>query len=228
MKKNAALKVVICKKCNITFQVKDTKRNINRQFCSSFCAKSSNGKLNKGRKHSNRVTPLITIICLQCKNNFEVKYKQRNRKFCCRNCSDKFYSGDKNPSKRPEVREKIGKRVSETHWDSSGKNNPMFNKGYKLRGNKNGAWKGGISFGEYGENFSKELKTQIRKRDNFVCKICGKNGFIIHHIDYDKKNNEENNLINLCRSCHAKTGFNRKYWVNYLKGKELCQSQKLV
>ena len=39
-----------------------------------------------------------------------------------------------------------------------------------------------------------------------------KNGFDVHHIDYDKKNNSKKNLITLCRSCHAKTNFKRKEW----------------
>ena len=32
----------------------------------------------------------------------------------------------------------------------------------------------------------------------------------IHHIDYNKKNNKEENLITLCRSCNVKVNFNRK------------------
>jgi hypothetical protein len=36
--------------------------------------------------------------------------------------------------------------------------------------------------------------------------------FLIHHIDYDKKNCSLNNLITLCRGCHAKTNFRRDYW----------------
>ena len=39
----------------------------------------------------------------------------------------------------------------------------------------------------------------------------------IHHIDYDKKNNDINNLIALCRSCHCKTNGEREYWTDYLK-----------
>ena len=38
----------------------------------------------------------------------------------------------------------------------------------------------------------------------------------IHHIDYDKKNNNPENLITLCNSCHTKTNIkNRDYWKNY-------------
>lgn len=85
-------------------------------------------------------------------------------------------------------------------------------------GNKNPAYIDGnsISGGEkYNYNFTKELKTKIRKRDNFVCQICKKNGWCVHHIDYNKLNNNELNLISLCNICHGKTQFNREYWMEY-------------
>ena len=38
----------------------------------------------------------------------------------------------------------------------------------------------------------------------------------VHHIDYDKTNCDPNNLVSLCDSCHAKTGFgNRERWKMY-------------
>lgn len=37
----------------------------------------------------------------------------------------------------------------------------------------------------------------------------------IHHIDYNKNNTNSNNLISLCNSCHSKTNYNKKYWINY-------------
>jgi hypothetical protein len=43
------------------------------------------------------------------------------------------------------------------------------------------------------------------------------NALPVHHIDYDKKNNDERNLITLCISCHSKTNANREYWIEYLK-----------
>jgi len=54
------------------------------------------------------------------------------------------------------------------------------------------------------------------------CKICNgiyNNHIDVHHIDYNKKNNNINNLITLCKSCHPKTNFNRKYWKQILKNK---------
>lgn len=37
-----------------------------------------------------------------------------------------------------------------------------------------------------------------------VCEICGNFGKIKHHIDYDRSNNNPDNLIVLCYLCHKK------------------------
>jgi hypothetical protein len=81
-------------------------------------------------------------------------------------------------------------------------------------------WKGGISLLPYGSEFNETLKEQIRSRDNYVCHICGKHQegkrkFTVHHIDYNKKNNDSSNLVTLCISCHAKTNGRREQWIAY-------------
>ena len=74
-------------------------------------------------------------------------------------------------------------------------------------------WQGGISFDPYPPEFNKPLRRRIRKRDQYICAICGNKGKSVHHIDYDKTNNNVSNLITLCKSCHGKTtGGNREYW----------------
>ncbi len=83
-------------------------------------------------------------------------------------------------------------------------------------------WQGGKSFEEYGAGFDNALKEQVRFRDKYKCRECGcsqvENGKQLdcHHIDYNKKNNDINNLTALCIKCHRKTNYNRKYWQNYL------------
>lgn len=77
-------------------------------------------------------------------------------------------------------------------------------------GNNHYNWKGGISFEQYGIEFNNKLKSQIKKRDNHTCQKCLMHNtklntdLVIHHIDENKKNNDENNLITLCRRCHGK------------------------
>ena len=75
----------------------------------------------------------------------------------------------------------------------------------------------------YGKDFSPKLKEQIRKRDNYTCQECNKHQekfkskLSIHHIDYNKQNNNPLNLISLCNKCHLKTNKNRKHWEKYFK-----------
>ncbi len=82
-------------------------------------------------------------------------------------------------------------------------------------------WKGGLSFEPYGSEFNKELKEEIRKRDNYICQYCFKlqeelgEKLSTHHIDYNKKNNSSINLISLCRKCHLQTNENRDFWERY-------------
>lgn len=80
----------------------------------------------------------------------------------------------------------------------------------------------------YDDGFSKEIKEDIAKRDSFTCQICNEllpDKFAVHHIDYNKKNCNENNLIFLCRSCHSKTNHNREFWETYLmEDEKACTS----
>ena len=88
-------------------------------------------------------------------------------------------------------------------------------------GENNPNWKNGIAYEPYAPSFNRQLKDRIRVRDNFICQLCGvpelecDTKLAVHHIDYDKKNCREDNLISLCHICHSKTNGNRKYWTNY-------------
>ena len=88
-------------------------------------------------------------------------------------------------------------------------------------GKNNSMWKDGRSFELYPSEFNETLKNKIRKRDNYACQLCFKtkkennnNSLCVHHIDYNKKNNNLKNLLSLCNSCHARTNDKRKYWQN--------------
>ena len=143
----------------------------------------------------------------------------------------KSHLGNKSRLGMPHL-ESSKKKMSKAHegnipWNK-GKN------GYKLhyeeskqkisvatKGENNPNWQGGISYEPYGSEFNDELKLFIRERDNFKCKMCDEkengNALDVHHIDYNKKNNTTNNLVALCHSCHTKTGFNRKQWIEYFR-----------
>lgn len=85
-------------------------------------------------------------------------------------------------------------------------------------GEKCNFWKGGISFLPYSVDWTETLKRSIRQRDNYICQLCSQYGNEVHHINYNKKNCDTNNLITLCHSCHSKTNNNRNYWIRYFSG----------
>jgi hypothetical protein len=93
----------------------------------------------------------------------------------------------------------------------------------RQKGEKNNLWLGGKSFEIYSEEFNNKLKESIRKRDDYKCQKCNieqKNYYRkldIHHIDYNKKNCNADNLITLCGKCNCKVNKNRNYWKEYFK-----------
>lgn len=100
-----------------------------------------------------------------------------------------------------------------------GKLNAMFG----VRGEKSPNWHGGVSFKPYDDRFNKEFKRNIRKRDNYICMLCGihveklKGTLNIHHINYDKLLSVPENCISLCKGCHGLTQKNREYWIKFFQ-----------
>jgi len=92
-------------------------------------------------------------------------------------------------------------------------------------GKNNPIWIDGRSYLPYPPDFNQQLKDRIRVRDNFICQKCGvpelecDTKLDIHHIDYNKFNNENQNLITTCMICNIKANGNpehdRDYWYAY-------------
>ena len=91
------------------------------------------------------------------------------------------------------------------------------------KGEGNPAWKNGLSREPYPLEWRETLKESIRQRDGYQCQLCGCSQveniqrLSIHHIDYNKKNLNLNNLISLCKKCHSKVNFNREEWEKFFK-----------
>jgi 5-methylcytosine-specific restriction endonuclease McrA len=82
----------------------------------------------------------------------------------------------------------------------------------------------------YQNNFWRELRKLVYRRDGWKCQECGcafsgSKRPAAHHIDYNPNNNELSNLISLCNRCHGKTNYKTDQWINYYKSKmEIIQS----
>ena len=88
-------------------------------------------------------------------------------------------------------------------------------------GEINSNWQGGISRKPYSLEWSESLRRRIRDIDRHMCKSCGireinLHGFHkkldVHHIDYNKENCRETNLISVCHSCNIIANYTRDYW----------------
>jgi hypothetical protein len=85
-----------------------------------------------------------------------------------------------------------------------------------LCGSNNNAWKGGIACEPYCYEWSfRGFKDLIKERDGNKCLNLDCWGtserLSVHHIDYNKKNCSQSNLITLCTSCNARANTNRKW-----------------
>jgi len=100
-------------------------------------------------------------------------------------------------------------------------------------GDKNPNWQGGISRLPYSPDWAEQLRDSIRNRDHYECQNCGMTEeehiivvgqvLTVHHIDYNKKNCVENNLISLCNQCNSRANFNRLYWQEFYTNKILLK-----
>ena len=84
----------------------------------------------------------------------------------------------------------------------------------------NPSWIDGRSYLPYAPEFNRKLKEKIKQRDNYTCKKCFKTRkelpyLTVHHIDYNKKNSNIDNLITLCSSCNSIANKNREKWKEY-------------
>lgn len=117
--------------------------------------------------------------------------------------------GDKNSSKRPEVAAKIrdslmGHKVTNTTRQKIRENMPDGSM------ENNGNWQGGLSFEKYPKEFFNQRNYIREKYNNGVATS-------VHHIDYNKQNSNEDNLIPLSKDNHGLTNGKRHFWYKLIK-----------
>lgn len=162
------------------------------------------------RKIKNKYNKVLTKTFL--KEKYDLQLLSQNRIADLVKCSQTLIS----------LYLKKYKIKTRTHSERNrGKNNPMFGRKHKKESKrKSSIRKGGTGIPyelfKYPVEFFK-IRNKILKRDNYICQLCSEYGNEVHHIDYDKKNNEEENLCCLCHKCNMKVNKNRKYWKKYFK-----------
>lgn len=205
-------KTIITKK-NCLYCGKEISSYKGRKFCSDKCngafqSRKRKIEINNRCIDCGKLIDRKSIRCVNCfsKGNLNGHYKGIEN--YCIDCGKKIFRKTKN---------KDTKRCRSC--SHSGERHYLFIKD-KIR--------------KYGIEFNDRLKNQIRQRDGFRCQECfrhqdelfNKSGksykLNIHHIDFDKKNNNTNNLISLCMNCHFKTNHRREDWINYYRGKVKC------
>lgn len=194
-----------CLNCGEKFQ---DKRKIHRKFCSRTCS---------NRYHLKNKEIIEKISKSKMGKTWEEIYGERRGKemrirlrqrMIGNKCAKGNLAGnvhlfrEKNPMFGKTHDEETREKMKHTWFK---KQQVPWNKGYGayIEGEKNPNWLGGLSFEPYGEDFNEELKKEVKEKYKYKCFVCGmteeeslrKIGrvLIIHHIDFNKKNNAMNN-----------------------------------
>ena len=175
-------------------------------------------KLNRAPKHLKRVNAIYcsrecrglaqqkftTFKCEACGSDFVRRNKDaiKGRLFCSFKCSGLGRRTRKTLNcgwckKQIEV---VPANIRKVNFCSVPCKNEFHRKAMAREGNPR--WEGGIAKEDYPIEWCSALKKRIRMRDKFTCVKCGRKGLDVHHIDKDKTNNKEENLITLCHKCH--------------------------
>ena len=193
-----------------------------------FCLKC--GKFHKHPKGGRFAKRRIKIRCKNpnCSKLFEVqKARAKYRKYCSKQCQAQhrkelgllkvfvqghpmFKGVEKGWFKKSQPRFRLP--LSEETREKI--RNSLYHQ--NLRGENNAQWKGGIAHLPYPYEFY-QIRKRILERDNYSCRAsalsrCG-GKLCVHHIDGDKNNNSDANLITLCSNHHGRAlvpDFNRK------------------
>lgn len=177
-------------------------------FCSIKCASVT--------VHKNPKTKTGKLVtCTTCGNkvykaDWELRKSKSDKHFCSRICSNN------DPNKiTDEIKAKFSRMytgmkfsvetITKLSQAALGKPKPW------IQGDKHVNWKGGHNRA-YPCVFAR-IRQSIRNRDG-KCVLCGctpeehklKYGrkLPVHHLDHNKQNNSESNLVTLCAVCHTK------------------------
>jgi len=212
-----------CELCNGYFL---TYPSYDRTYCSEECMSLSYKDRFSGKDHPNWQGGKLEKECIECSKNFKVWPKRADAKYCSRACMAENYKGKWAGEDHPRY-EKV--TVECANCGEELKRKPCFLETYErsfcnstcqgawnsenATGKDANNWKGGYEE-YYGSNWICQ-KRKALERDNYECRVCGKErdeigkNPSVHHIkpirEFDEKENANklSNLVCLCRKHHG-------------------------
>jgi len=181
----------------------------------------------------------LGIINSKGKNNPSFKDGRTLEKHCCIDCKKEITNYTAKRCRKCDAKNKFRIKYNHPRWKNGkpkctdcgkelsyykGKRCEKCNKKY-LIGVKSPNFVHGQGYAPYPIEFNDQLKLKIKKRDIYTCKVCGMTEeehiivygikLAVHHIDYNKMNCKEGNLISLCNQCNIRANYNKDYWFAY-------------
>lgn len=200
---------IICKECGGEFEKRDRGTN---EYCSLQCHQDSRRKYPKN------------AICANCGKVFKPK-NSTVAKYCCITCVGKQHMKENhyryNIEDRTRTCKYCGEQFVVCHVNSPEVycSNDCYGAAHTRENHHH--WNPESSRVRYPVAFNTHLRKHIRNRDNRTCQMCQKtekeNGkrLDVHHIDYNKLNNDTSNLISLCPVCHSRIHNRVNLWQEY-------------
>lgn len=213
----------VCEYCGKEFESENK-----RKYCSGKC-KSAHYRIKNSKE----------VLCKECGKPFIAKYNNKGgySEFCSKTCSSKYmhkhlsiktltctkcgdefeFKGTTNALYCPKCRKEVTKFL----YIKSDVKTGRTKIGYIGKGNNNGK---GVTHNSYksGIGLYRQIRTDYLKENNIpiVCEVCGSDKNLeVHHIDENRQNNNVENLILLCKSCHKKKHIKRDELGKFISSK---------
>ncbi|MBT6051247.1 MAG: HNH endonuclease [Candidatus Scalindua sp.] len=209
-----------CSNCDKDVVRENSKRN--RAVKNVFCDHKCQGIWQRGKNNPSWNGGRIKKQCVICEKEYTVKQSEKESKVCSQKCKGHLLALRAKDLRNCLICNEefiVNKASLRKHCDRECAD---LAHSLKMRGEDNPNYVDGNGSSRHPVEFNKRLKKKIRTRDDFTCQVCGLHeddydkNLDVHHIDYDKTNNLEDNLIALCNSCHSTTNGNRAFWKNVL------------
>jgi hypothetical protein len=188
-------------------------------LCYYGCGQKAMYELKNGRGCCSSSQNSCPEIKRKNKGNRESKKGNKNPMFRKKHTTSSLQEMSKSHKgkKKPWVTERNKKLINNKNPMFGKKRLDVIERNKKSIGDKSYNWHGGSSFEPYSPEFNNKLKEQIRNKFDHTCVLCGEYAKVPHHIDYNKKNNREDNFVLLCKSDNSKVNKNRVQWEIYFR-----------